>query len=104
MWGFDSFEGFPKGSDKDSEAFRVSGRPSYAKYTTLDHVLNNCKKSGLSNDEIDSIKLIKGWIPNSFYNYDNSSISLLNIDVDLYQSTKDCLNKFWQHICHLEEL
>ena len=98
MWGFDSFEGFPKGSDKDSEAFRASGRPSYAKYTTLDHVLNNCKKSGLSNDEIDSIKLIKGWIPNSLDSYDNSSISLLNIDVDLYQSTKDCLNKFWIHM------
>ena len=96
MWGFDSFEGFPKGSDKDSEAFRVSGRPSYEKYSTLDYVLNNCKKSGLSNDEIDSIKFIKGWIPDSFYNYDNSSISLLNVDVDLYQSTKDCLNKFWQ--------
>ena len=27
MWGFDSFEGFPKGSDKDSEAFRAHGRP-----------------------------------------------------------------------------
>ena len=95
MWGFDSFEGFPKGSNKDSEEFRDHGRPSYAKYTTLDYVLNNCKKSGLSNDEIDSIKLIKGWIPNSLDSYDNSSISLLNVDVDLYQSTKDCLNKFW---------
>ena len=33
MWGFDSFEGFPKGSDKDSEAFRASGRFSFITQT-----------------------------------------------------------------------
>ena len=96
VWGFDSFEGFSKGHVKDGIYFN-SRQDSYnQKYSTysLDFVKKNLV-SLCGEDAASEISLIKGWIPKSFDSYDGSSISLINLDVDIYEPTKETLNFFW---------
>ena len=94
IWAFDSFEGYPEGSDNDPGWFKDRGQPGYRKYT-IEFVKNTLRSAKVAEQEIDSINFIKGWIPQSLSKYDGSSISLLNIDVNLYRATKDCLEYFW---------
>jgi len=94
IWAIDSFEGFPEGSTHDSEAFRKIGKPGYEKYT-IDYVVDKLKSAEITDEEIDKIKFVKGWIPQSLKEFNENDISLLNIDVDLYQPTKDALKYFW---------
>ena len=95
IWAFDSFEGFPQGSVHDAKWFIKVGKPDYVKYT-VDYVVNKLRLAELTDLEIDNIKFIKGWIPQSLNEFDGSqSISLLNVDLDLYQPTKDALKYFW---------
>lgn len=92
----DSFAGFPKGSAKDADWFNAieKPKPGLLKYTT-EYVQNRLIKFGLLEEDLKSIKFIKGFIPESFKYYNFREVSLVNIDVDLYQPTKDILNFFW---------
>jgi hypothetical protein len=54
--------------------------------------------TGASNDQIDGVKFIQGFIPESLKKFNNTPIALLNLDLDLYQPTMDSLNYFWKYI------
>ena len=54
--------------------------------------------TGASNDQINGVRFIQGFIPESLKKFDNIPIALLNLDLDLYQSTIDSLNYFWKYI------
>ena len=92
----DSFEGFPKGTEKDADWFNAleKPKPRLLKYN-VEYVKNRLIKFGLFDEDLKSIKFIKGFIPKTFKDYDFREVSLLNIDLDLYQPTKDVLNFFW---------
>ena len=94
VWAFDSFEGFPEASSHDGEWFKKNGKPGYTKFT-IEYVKSRLRVTKLTDREIDDINFIKGWIPQSFNEYDGGPVSLLNLDVDLYQSIKDSLEYFW---------
>lgn len=92
IWAFDSFEGFPDAGERDRQLGPI--KPVYKKYD-IAYVKNYLLKFGLEEREIDSkIVFAKGWIPESFTQYDGGPVSFLSLDVDLYQSYMDSL-EFW---------
>jgi hypothetical protein len=94
IWAFDSFSGFPLGTKEDSSEFLKSGKPEY-EYFSEDYVLKVLRSIHLSPETLDLVTLCKGFMPQSFSQYDHSPVALLNLDVDLFQSTKDVLDFFW---------
>jgi len=94
IWAFDSFAGFPNGSNEDSKAFREFGKPGYEQFT-LSYVKAYLSSIGISTSEISKIKFIEGFIPESLKSFDEEKVALLNCDLDLYQSIKDTLFFFW---------
>ena len=96
IYAFDSFEGFPQPSQYDF-ALLANPKGAYKKYT-VNYVKSYLADLKISQADIDSVTFIKGWFPNSFSDYSKVPISLLNLDVDVYQSTKDSLEFFWPFI------
>jgi O-methyltransferase len=94
IWAFDSFAGFPTGTNSDSIDFQKFGKPAYKDFTE-DWVIEVLSSIPLSEEILGNIRLCKGFMPESFSQYDGGPVSLLNVDVDLYQSTKDVLEYFW---------
>jgi hypothetical protein len=95
IWGFDSFEGLPEPSAQD-EAHR---EPERVKAGRLAHgeaeVRAGLVGAGFSNRDLKRrFVLVKGFFPVSFPQYSGDRIALLHLDVDLYQSYKDCLEWF----------
>lgn len=97
IYAFDSFEGFPKGSQNDSEEFLRHGKPEYKNFT-LSFVRAKLKSHDISEDDMSRVEFIKGFIPDSLVSFNGAGISLLNCDLDLYKPTKDTLNFFWPYI------
>jgi O-methyltransferase len=94
IYGFDSFEGFPKGTDKDSASFNPDKKWLY-KLMEIDVARNNIIRMGVKPADIDSrILFVKGFFPDSFKGF-KEEVALLHLDVDLYQSYKDCLSHFF---------
>ena len=94
LWAFDTFSGFPKGHQNDSDDFRKNGKPGYEKYT-LTSVKNFLKSTGISDSEIAEVRFIKGFIPETFLLFNQERVALLNCDLDLYEPTKQTLLFFW---------
>ena len=61
----------------------------------MEYVRKTLKMAGVQNKKVNEINFIKGWIPESFNQYDDSPVSLLNVDVDIYEPTKAILTYFW---------
>lgn len=76
---FDTFEGMPV-SDPEKDTYRVD---SFAD-TSYEHVAK------LVND-FSFVHLHKGTIPETFLGLEDEKISFAHIDVDQYQSVRDCL-------------
>jgi O-methyltransferase len=94
VWGFDSFSGFPSGTSADSLDFQKSGKIAYKDFSE-DFVMQVLHSIPLSLEMLEKITLCRGFMPQSFSQYDLGPVALLNVDVDLYQSTKDVLDFFW---------
>jgi O-methyltransferase len=94
VWGFDSFSGFPSGTSADSLNFQKSGKIEYKDFSE-DFVMEVLRSIPLSQEMLEKIILCGGFMPQSFSQYDLGPVALLNVDVDLYQSTKDVLDYFW---------
>ena len=97
IWGFDSFSGFPPGTDEDSLEFLKLGKPEYKEFSEV-FVMDVLRSINLSDETLKNIRLCKGYFPQSFIQYDLGPVALLNLDVDLYQSTKDVLDYFWPYV------
>ena len=95
--GFDSFEGFSPAADEDGVFFAARQDDYNRRYKTLtlDYVRQNLIDLGAQNSGDTDTSLIKGWIPQSFEFYDGSPVSLMNVDVDIYEPTKATLEFFW---------
>ena len=97
IYGFDSFEGFSEPSKEDGDFFKNNFsryKESYAKFS-INAVNRNLVDWCGSSDNVKNIKLCKGYIPESLSKYDGGKISLMNIDLDIYQPTLDSLRFFW---------
>lgn len=97
IYGFDSFEGFSAPSKEDGDYFKKyysRYRRTYSKFSKKIVYRNLLDWCG-SSDNIINIELCKGYIPESLSKYDRGKISLMNIDLDIYQPTLDSLRFFW---------
>jgi hypothetical protein len=90
LFGFDSFEGLPPSAGQDtSNSWRPGEFASSLEFTT----------EKLSRSRIDWCRttLIKGWYSDTLtaelkQKYNMTKASLINIDCDLYSSSKEALN------------
>ncbi len=101
IYAFDSFEGFPEEiSNHDHKNLLKVLKFSkwHYKLMTLEIVKENLLMNGTNIQDIEK-KIIfkKGFFPNSFKDFDEE-ISFLHLDVDLYQSYKDCLEFFFSKV------
>lgn len=94
IYAFDSFAGFPIGSNMDSPNFHPDKMPAY-KGMGVHFVQGNLERMGVSRDTFGTRLIFKeGFFPQSFTGFDKK-ISLLHLDVDLYQSYVDSLEFFF---------
>jgi len=104
MWLFDSFEGLPAPGQADYDSVHKS---------TGDHISPLDRGSCLgAKEEVEnllyehfglpraSVLLVKGWFQDTLpvYYRQLGNISLLRIDADWYESTKDCLEYLYDQV------
>ena len=84
---FDSFEGLPKGDhSQDSLNEGMFKATSAAAVTEL------------LKDFRGNLEVREGWIPETFSGLEDRRFAFVHIDVDLYQSTLDCLEFFYPRL------
>lgn len=83
LYLFDTFEGLPQLSEFDNPLLYYKGRFD----TKIEEVVENLKEC--------KTEIIKGMFPESAKSFSDMKFSFVHLDVDLYQSTKDCLEFFY---------
>jgi hypothetical protein len=95
LWGFDSFEGLPAPAPEDEpdSAPRKIRAGNFA--SSEEAVRARMIRYGISEPELARrFVLVPGYFPAAFPQYTGERIALLHLDVDFYQSYKDCLGWF----------
>lgn len=99
IYGFDSFEGFPSVSDKDTNHFRKAdvGDLSFDSYEQLQKLISAYDDNRFLG-HVDKVKLVKGdvceSIPTFIQENPHLTVSLLFLDFDLYEPTKVAIEHF----------
>jgi hypothetical protein len=90
LYGFDSFEGFPDPSEQDDSP-RKPKRGEWGD-TSISHIEGHFIERGLGRFFDESCILVPGFFEQTIMKGDlpMQQISLLHLDVDLYQSYKTC--------------
>jgi len=97
IYGFDSFQGFPEPTDEDHAKLYGIKKGRYK--TQEENVLNYLLNCGINQKTIENkITLIKGFFSDTLSKYSGNKISLLHLDVDLYQSYKETLSFFYPKV------
>jgi hypothetical protein len=97
VWGFDSFEGFPEPSEED----KSPRNPQKGEWNvaTEDDIKQLLRRRGLEETFVNNhVKLSKGFFEESLHAYNRERIAFLHLDVDLYQSYKVTLERFWPKV------
>ena len=88
---FDSWEGLPETSQHDNNDFYHKGDWNidikFAEDNLYEYI-GNLKR----------IHFKKGWFPEKFNDIKSLKIALLHLDCSLYESTKLCLEHFWDQV------
>jgi len=88
---FDTFEGLPKVSDIDTTFGKKTWTAGQFNNTSLESVKNYLRN-------YPNVHLYKGTFPDTATDIIEKKFSFVNLDVDLYQSTKDCLEFFYPRL------
>jgi O-methyltransferase len=94
---FDSFEGLPDMGSEDLQPQELpEGEGTDPYYREAPRRFSNTDINSVAEIFKDEswVKLRKGWIPEAFEGFEDRNYSFVHIDVDLYQSTMDCLEYF----------
>ena len=104
VYGFDTFSGFPKISKEDEKSkseFLLEGGVSYSDYDDIQNAISVFDLNR-SISHIPKIQVIKGdvteTIPKFIDDHPEIVVSLLNIDMDLYEPAKVALEHFVPHM------
>lgn len=103
-WFFDSFEGLPPVTDEDGAAAKA-----YQEDKDAPGFLDNCRaeladferniaRTGIGTDKV---RILKGFFEDTLPALDLNDIgpiAILRLDADWYESTKICLDKFWDNL------
>lgn len=85
---FDTFEGLPQLSDKDTHFGMTFWKKNQFNNTTYESVKNYLSK-------YENVFFYKGKFPHTSVPVEQSKFSFVHLDVDLYESTLDCLKFFY---------
>lgn len=88
---FDTFEGLPELSDKDTHFGMTYWKKNQFNDTSIESVKNYLSK-------YENVFFYKGEFPSTAGPVENARFSFVHLDVDLYQSTLDCLNFFYPRL------
>jgi len=98
VWGFDSFEGLPAPVATDMRAPAPKARKGLIRATESDVWDSLIAKTGFDEGAIrELVTLVRGWFADTLPHF-SSSISLLHLDADLYESTKCALENLWPKV------
>lgn len=100
LYGFDSFEGFPEPSKYDES----SRNPKKGEWneTSVDYVKQIFISMGLEDFLKKYVSLVQGFFDKTLHLVsDLDTISFLNLDVDLYDSYKICMQTFGPRVSGL---
>jgi O-methyltransferase len=101
VWVADSFEGLPAPDPKlfPLEARVQSGSVMQKAYhnfaASLEEVKRNFTAYGLLDDQV---RFLKGWFKDTLPNAPISALSLMRLDGDFYESTRDGLNSLYDRL------
>lgn len=99
VWGFDSFQGLPAPSEEDLSSPESAAREGMFCESNEGKVLSHLRLSGLDDHAIkDQVTLVKGFFAETLPKSSISSVAFLNIDADLYNSCKVCLENLWPKV------
>jgi hypothetical protein len=91
LFGFDSFKGFPAPTPADASPRRPTAGDMWAD-TSLRHVSDHFRRGGLTEFFETHVRLVPGFFAETLPSATvPQRIALLNLDVDLYESYRDCL-------------
>lgn len=95
-WGLDSFEGLPDPSDEDGQKAKVRMKRPNKLEASISDVNKSLSLIGI-DPENELIKIVKGFFESSVPETKKKikKISLLRLDGDWYDSTKICLENFY---------
>jgi len=88
---FDTFEGLPELSDKDTHFGMKYWKKNQFNDTSVESVKNYLSK-------YENVFFYKGEFPSTSDPVENTKFSFVHLDVDLYQSTLDCLTFFYPRL------
>jgi O-methyltransferase len=88
VWAADSFEGLPKPTSQADLGFDYSSATTPILAVSLDEVRELFERYGLLDD---GVRFLKGWFRDTLPAAPIKALSLLRLDGDLYESTRDGL-------------
>jgi O-methyltransferase len=86
LYLFDSFEGLPDPCEHDNH--HVKGDFKEVEFQDVSSYFS----------QFNNVKIVKGWIPETFKGFEDHMICFCHIDLDMYQSYKDTLNFVWPRL------
>lgn len=94
LFGFDSFQGFPEPSEFDQSDRRARKGDLWSE-TSVEHVRSHLIDAGLAEFVNTHVILVPGFFEDTLHTVTGlDSISFLNLDVDLYDSYRTCMQAF----------
>ena len=95
---FDPFKDLEWHERKDGDWFVDGNAREGYKELTVSSVKSFLMNAGFDTTAQNEIEFIQGFIPESLNGLKPGPLKLVNLDLDLYQSTKDGLTFVWEHI------
>ncbi len=97
----DSFQGLPPAGDLDGDAAKTwqadTSAPGYYDNcaATIEDFRSVIRMAAATSD---TVRIVPGFFEDSFKTFAPPPIAVLRLDVDWYESTKQCLEHLWQHV------
>ncbi len=88
---FDSFKGVPPATDEKNEAAWRTTKKHYTAKSTRNNTAAHLKKWGV---DFQHLVWHEGWFKDTLPQAQIDQVALLRIDVDIYESTVECLDYF----------
>jgi hypothetical protein len=96
VWCADSFEGMPVPNEVDKQIERFSDLSDWTYMSiSVDQVRRNFARFGLLDDQV---RFLKGWFCDTLPTAPIERLSLLRLDGDLYESTRDALINLYNRV------
>jgi predicted O-methyltransferase YrrM len=98
VYGFDSFEGFPKAELAQERALHASGTDSSKNELGFTDTALSTVQKKLDFFGLDNVRLVKGFFNETLMFFPSESYSFVHLDCDLYGSYMQCLEYFYPRV------